>query len=77
MAHTTTLRLPDDLIEEAKPIVHRRGGSFNSFVEYLLRKEIAAEQEREMVEAANVLGSDPESNVDYAFAAQSDVVSRD
>jgi hypothetical protein len=73
MAHTTSLRLPDDLFEEAKPIVQRRGGSFNSFVEHLLRREIAAEQEREMVEAARLLASDAEANVDFAFAAQSEV----
>ena len=77
MRHATSLRLPDDLYEEAKPIVKRRGLSFNAFVEDVLRKAIAAEQQREMYQAASLLGGDAASTVDYALAAQSEVALRD
>lgn len=77
MPHATSLRLSDDVFEEARTIIRRRGVSFNAFVEETLRKEIAAEQEREMYEAATLLGADLESNVDFAFVAQSEVALRD
>jgi hypothetical protein len=77
MPHITSLRLPDEVIDEARAIILRRGISFNAFVEESLRKEIAAEQEREMYEAATLLGSDPDSCVNYAFNAQSEVALRD
>lgn len=77
MPHATSLRLSDDVFEGAKSIIRRRGVSFNAFVEETLRREIAAEEEREMYEAATLLGTDPETNVDFAFAAQADVALRD
>lgn len=77
MPHALSLRVPDDLYEEAKTITRRRRISFNALVEETLRKEIAAEQEREMYEAASLLAEDAESNVDFAFFAQFEVVLRD
>lgn len=77
MAHTTSLRLSDDVYKEAAAIITRRGVSFNAFVEETIRKEILAEQEREMYDAATLLGSDPDSNVDFAFEAQSEVALKD
>jgi hypothetical protein len=72
-----SVRLPDDVYESARSITRRRGVSFNALIEESLRKEIAAEHDREMYEAATLLGSDPDSNVEYAFVAQSEVVLRD
>ena len=77
MAHATSLRLPDSVVEEAKSIIRRRGISFNAFVEQSLRKEIAAEQEREMYEAATLLGQDADSDVEFALATQAEVALKD
>ena len=77
MPHVTSLRLPDDVFEDAKSIFRSRGVSFNAFVEEVIRREIAAEQEHELYDAATLLGSDPDSDVDYAFAGQSEVAVRD
>lgn len=77
MPHVTSLRLPEDLYEAAKPVARRRGMSFNALVEEALRKELALEQEREMYDAASLLGSDPESGVEFAAAAQADLALED
>ena len=77
MAHVTSLRLPDEVYKEAAIILRRRGVSFNAFVEETIRKEILAEQEREMYEAATLLGADAETNVDFAFDAQAEVALKD
>ena len=49
----------------------------NALIERVLRREIALEQEREMYEAATLLGQDADSSVDYAFPAQAEVVTGD
>jgi hypothetical protein len=75
--HVTSLRLPDDVYAEILPIIRRRGMSFNAFVEDTLRRELQAEMDREMYEAGTILGDDPGSDVDFALAAQAEVVLRD
>lgn len=77
MPHVTSLRLPDDVYEEAAAIVRRRGSSFNAFVEETIRRAIQAEHDREMYDAGTILGADPDSNVNFAFAAQAEVVLKD
>lgn len=77
MAHVTSLRLPDDLYEQAASLARRRHTSFNGFIEATVRREVQAELDRELYDAGTILGLDPESDVDFAFAAQSDVVLRD
>jgi len=77
MPHVTTLRLPDDLYEQLAPFVRRRGMSFNAFVEDMIRRALQEEQDREMYEAGTILGEDPDSDVNFAFAAQAEVVLKD
>jgi len=77
MAHTTSLRLPEEVYAQVAPLAARRGMSFNAFVEDVIRRELQAEQDREMVEAAAILAADPDSDVNFASAAQAEVVSKD
>jgi hypothetical protein len=77
MPHAMSLRMSDEVYEEAKSIIRRRGVSFNAFVEETIRKEIAAEREREMFEAASLLGTDPDTDVEFAFGAQAEVALRE
>ena len=74
MAHVTSLRLPDDLFEQLAPLVRRRGTTLNAFVTDIIRRTVQEEQDREMYEAGTILGKDADSEVDFAFYAQSDVV---
>jgi predicted DNA-binding ribbon-helix-helix protein len=77
MARAISVRLEETVYEETKVIAKRRGVSMNALIDSVLRHEIALEQEREMYEAATLLGKDADSNVDFAFAAQADVVDGD
>ena len=74
MAHVTSLRLPDDLFEQLAPLVRRRGTTLNAFVTDIIRRTVQEEQDREMYEAGTILGEDADSDVQFAFDAQSDVV---
>lgn len=77
MARATSVRLEETVYEETKNIARRRGVSMNTLIDRVLRQEIALEQEREMYDAATLLGQDADSDVDYAFAAQAEVVTGD
>lgn len=77
MAHVVSIRLEASVYEETRLIARRRGVSMNALIERALRKEIKLEQEREMYEAATLLGQDADSEVDYAFAVQAEVVMGD
>ncbi|HLV78725.1 MAG TPA: hypothetical protein VKT32_00545 [Chthonomonadaceae bacterium] len=72
--HTSSVRIAEDIYREAEQIARRRNISFNALVQEALKKEIEAAQDREMYEAATLLGQDAEMcDVDYAFAAQAEV----
>lgn len=74
MAHVTSLRLPDELFEQLTPLIRRRGTTLNAFVTDIIRRTVQAEQDREMYETGTILGEDADSDVNFAFPAQSDVV---
>lgn len=77
MAHVTTLRLPEDLVEQIKPVIRRRNMSFNAYVEDSIRRALQEEQDREMYDAGTLLGMDLDSEVDFAFAAQAELVMKE
>ncbi len=77
MAHVTTLRLSEELFEQIKPVIRRRNMSFNAYIEDTIRRALQEEQDREMFEAGTILGMDADSEVDFAFAAQAEVVMKE
>jgi len=75
--HTASVRIPEDVYRESEKIAKRRKISFNALVQQALQREIEAEQEQEMYEAATLLGIDAATcDVDYAIYAQSEVMLR-
>jgi predicted transcriptional regulator len=76
MYRTISVRLDETVYEEAKVIAKRRRVSMNALTDRALRREIALQQEQEMYEAAALLGMDADTSVDFAFAAQADIVMR-
>lgn len=77
MARATSVRLDEPVYDAVKHIARRQGVSLNTLIGRMLQHEIALEQEREMYEAATLLGEDSESDVGFAFAAQAEIVLRD
>ena len=72
--HTLSVRVDEQTFQESKRIAEQRAMSFNALVQEALRRVIEAEQEREMYEAATLLGQDAEMNdVEYARHAQAEV----
>ena len=77
MAAAISVRLDETISAEAKVIARRRGVSLNALINSVLQEEITREQEQEMYDAATLLGRDADSDVDYAFAAQAEIVRKD
>ena len=73
-----TVRLQPELYAAAARVARKRGRSLNALVQQGLEEIIRVEEDRELYQAATLLGTDPEEcNVDYAFPAQSEVILRD
>ena len=72
--HSITVRIPDSLYKESKRLAVKRHASLNSLVSRGLTILINEDLDQEMFDAATLLGSDAESDVDFAFQAQSEVV---
>lgn len=73
-----TIRLQPDLYEAATQIARKRGRSLNALVQQGLEAIVRVEEEKEMYEAATILGMDSaECDVNYAFAAQAEVILKD
>ncbi|MCX6381294.1 MAG: hypothetical protein NT023_17770 [Armatimonadetes bacterium] len=73
-AKSLTVRLRPDVYEAATHIARKSGHSLNYLVQQGLETLIKAEEEREMVEAATLLGIDAaESSVEFALASQAEV----
>ena len=73
-----TVRLRLDLYDAAARLAKRRSSSLNALIQDTLAAAIRDEEDREMYEAAELLGQFPdECDVEYAFAAQSEVVLRE
>ena len=77
MARATSVRLEEPVYEAVKQIARKRGLSMNTLIGRVLQQEIVLEQDREMYDAATQLGEDADSSVEFAFAAQAEVVLRD
>jgi hypothetical protein len=70
-----TVRIAPELYEASAGLASRRRLSLNALIQECLANAIQVEEQREMVEAAEILGQDREAcDVEYAFVAQSEVV---
>ncbi|HZP82722.1 MAG TPA: toxin-antitoxin system HicB family antitoxin [Chthonomonadaceae bacterium] len=77
-ARSLTVRLRPELYAAATDLAKKRCISLNTLVQESLAAVIREEEDREMYEAAELLGQFPEEcDVEYAFAAQSEVVLRE
>lgn len=75
---TTSVRIPERMYRQSRRIAAKRKLSFNALVGEALSKIIDEERDREMYEAATLLGADlEECSVEYARHAQSEVMLRD
>jgi hypothetical protein len=78
MVHTLSLRVPEDIYRQAAEVARRRNISFNLFVQEQLQRVIEEELDRELYEAAELLGSHPEEcDVSYADEAQAELALRE
>ena len=76
--HTISIRLREEVYENAKRIAERRHTSLNALAIDALSRLIREEEYHEMFDAATLIGQDAEEcSVEYAFAAQADVVLAD
>ncbi len=70
-----TVRLPLDLYRATARMAKRRGISMSGFVQQSLRDALAHEERRQLYEAfGRVAGSTDETDVEFAFDAQAEVV---
>jgi hypothetical protein len=77
-AKSFTVRLAPELYDASAELARKRCVSLNSLIQECLSTAIRVEEEHEMYDAAELLGQDPdECDVEYAFAAQSEVALRD
>ena len=73
-----TLRLPPDLYQTGQEIAQQRHISLNALVQEGLQAVIRMEQQRRLYDDFSLLGEDVEGcNVEYAFAAQREVIMGD
>lgn len=73
-----TLRLPPPLYESSHQIAQERHISLNALIQESLQATVRAEQQRRLYADFTALGEDTEgSTVEYAIAAQHEVVSSD
>ena len=75
---TLSVRLPRELYARSAESARRRKKSLNAFLQEGLRRAVEAEEEQALKESFDRLGEDAElCNVEYAFAAQREVIMRD
>ena len=68
-----TLRLRPDIYQAAASLARKRNQSLNSLIQDTIARRIKEEDDRELFEAAELLGQFPdECDVEYAFAAQAE-----
>ena len=76
-AKTLTIRLPFDLYQAISAVAKQRHISFNALVQESLSTMLKAEEDARLYEAFGQLGAAAEeANVEFAVAAQWEVVSR-
>jgi|GEM_PF-1389979 len=77
IAKTLTVRLDPKLYEAATRLSKKRRLSLNALLQESLQRLLKEAEDRELFEAAELLGQFPEEcDVEYAFAAQSEVALR-
>lgn len=76
-ARTLTVRLPRDLYESSAALARQRGRSLNALVQEGLAALLKDAEYARLYRAFGELGEDSESDVEYAFPAQAEVVVRD
>lgn len=77
MARAISIRLEEAVFLGVEAIARRKGIHVNALIDMVLRQEIARDEERDMYSAATMLGKDADSDINYAFAAQSEIVTGD
>jgi len=74
LAKILTVRLDPNLYEAATRLSKKRRLSLNALLQESLQRLLKEAEDRELYEAAELLGQSPdECDVEYAFAAQSEV----
>jgi len=72
---TFTVRVPGDLYESSRNVAKRRGMSVNALVQESLARLVQEEEDAAFYDSFTLLGQDAEeSSVEFAVAAQSEVV---
>ena len=72
-----SLRLDGALYTAAQGMAERKHVSLNALLAQALSELLRREQDAELARGFDILGGDAESNVDYAFEAQGQVVLAD
>ncbi|MBW2040288.1 MAG: toxin-antitoxin system HicB family antitoxin [Deltaproteobacteria bacterium] len=73
---TLTLRLPPELYQEAKRVAQEEGESFNAFFRRLLAEKLRKVEEKRLFDFFSLVAEhSEETDVDYAFQAQREVIS--
>ena len=71
---TLSVRVPEELYGEARRVAENRKISVNTLVSEALTQVVNEAQDKEMYDAATLLGLDAElSSVDFSLSAQSEV----
>jgi predicted transcriptional regulator len=73
---STSLRLPDDLLQATQALAARRSVSMNALVVNSIERTLRDDEESALYEAFTLLGQDEDAEVEFAIAAQSEVVAR-
>ena len=74
---TVTIRLKSPLYEEAKHLASKEGKSFNALMQELLLERLKKEEYQALFKAFSLLGEDKEKDIEYYFAAQSELCLED
>jgi hypothetical protein len=69
-ANAITVRLPLDLYQATRKLAKKHRVSMNKLLQESLRARLRAKDEQALYDAFTRVGTDEDSNVDYAFEAQ-------
>jgi len=70
-----TVRLKPELYAKVVDLARHRGSSLNAMISEALETLLADAQDRELYEAATMLGSQPQdADIEWAFAAQREAI---
>jgi predicted DNA-binding protein len=73
---STSLRLPEDVLQAAQALAARRSVSVNALVVGSIERTLREDEESALYDAFTLLGQDGEAGVEFAAVAQSEVAAR-